>query len=124
MTYKSPNFQVLDQVRGIFDFSEDNVGYIYTVGVSQRFQRRGVAQSLLDKAATHLTKKFPATKALALHVAAYNESARKLYNKCNFVNLGTMEAYYCIGGEFYDGVLFARYLGGRRPPLEWLVFYF
>eukprot|EP00388_Colpodella_angusta_P021001 GDKJ01053027.1.p1 GENE.GDKJ01053027.1~~GDKJ01053027.1.p1 ORF type:complete len:247 (+),score=28.09 GDKJ01053027.1:63-803(+) len=116
-SYINPTY--LDRVRGYFNTNTDDVGYIYTFGVCQQFNRKGVGRALLDRAVMDLEASFPLTKALALHVVRYNKPAWRLYEACGFTNLGIIENYYSIGDEPYDGVLLARYLKGNRPPWEW-----
>ena len=85
----------------------DEVLYISSLAVSDKFRRRGVGSAMMRHVVAQASNR-PACSAVALHVKVGNIGARKLYEKHGFCIVRRMSGYYGIGR---DGYLMARYFG-------------
>lgn len=67
-------------------------GEILSIGVSPRFQRRGVAETLMKNLLSCAREK--CATVLYLEVGIDNEAALKLYNKMRFTTISRRKGYY------------------------------
>jgi ribosomal-protein-alanine acetyltransferase len=70
---------------------------ILTIGVSQSWQRKGVATMLVNQLARYAIEK--GARRIFLEVATDNEAARRLYLSLDFHEVGRRPAYYERPGE-------------------------
>ena len=99
---------LLNKAKSVFLVVEDNkeiAGYIillekkrvnglriYSIAISPKYQRKGIARRLLDEAEKQtIIKKLDF---LYLEVSEKNEKARSLYSQNGFVITGTIPSYY------------------------------
>lgn len=79
-----------------------NAGWIATIGVDPRFQRRGIGRALLRACEERM--KFPRVK---LTVRISNENAISLYEKEGYRTVDIWKRYYSDGE---DGLVMEKYL--------------
>lgn len=72
----------------------EHAAYILTLGVSPKFQKQGIATTLIcqleQQAATM------GARVVFLHVITYNKAAVRLYKRCQFRCVATLEDFYSI----------------------------
>jgi ribosomal-protein-alanine N-acetyltransferase len=81
---------------------------ILTLGVAPLARRQGIAQALLDDLFARAIQ--AGARHVGLEVAADNLSARQLYLRCGFGQVGRRRGYYRRGAATVDALLFRRVL--------------
>lgn len=95
-----------------------DVGYILSLGVHQKFRRKGIGSLLLDTFVRYITIDRQNVKAVFLHVLTTNQPAIVFYEKQNFQYHSFLPYYYSIRGRSRDAFLYVNYInGGRRPNI-------
>ena len=79
---------------------------ITNVAVSSEYKRRGIGTRLMDAVITACLSK--GVLMIALEVRAGNESAKALYRKCGFEEVGLRKGFYSSPTE--DACVMTRYL--------------
>lgn len=93
------------------------VGYILSLGVSDKHRRNGIASLLLENLISHLTVSENADcKALFLHVLTTNSPAIHFYENRHFRLHSFLPYYYSIKGKCKDGFTYVLYINGGHPP--------
>ena len=101
--------------------SDQQIGYILSLGVVKEFRKNGIASFLLDNLVAHLTNPYndPPTdgvRALYLHVLTTNSQAISFYEHRGFRAHLFLPYYYAIKGRRRDGFTYVLYLNGGHPP--------
>ncbi|XP_075224379.1 N-alpha-acetyltransferase 60 isoform X1 [Lycorma delicatula] len=93
------------------------VGYILSLGVSEKHRRNGIASLLLDNLISHLTvSENSDCKAIFLHVLTTNSAAIHFYEHRRFRLHSFLPYYYSIKGRCKDGFTYVLYINGGHPP--------
>lgn len=86
------------------------------MGVLNKVQNKGLGSQLLQYAINHLDE--ANILALELQVRVHNLPAIKLYEKCNFVRIGHIQAAAYIDGEYVDEFVYQRLSSTLKETLE------
>jgi [ribosomal protein S18]-alanine N-acetyltransferase len=70
------------------------VGYIQTLVVMREWRNRGVGSALLDYAEALIFRQSPN---VFICVSSFNEAARRLYERCGYRVVGTLDDYVISG---------------------------
>ncbi|XP_054285891.1 N-alpha-acetyltransferase 60 isoform X1 [Macrosteles quadrilineatus] len=93
------------------------VGYILSLGVSEKHRRNGIASLLLENLVSHLTAPENCDcKAIFLHVLTANSTAIHFYEHRHFRLHSFLPYYYSIKGKSKDGFTYVLYINGGHPP--------
>ena len=95
--------------------------YIMTIGVIDECRKWGIGTLLLREANNLVIKhpKFGKTcKFVYLHVATYNESGIRFYDRNRFTKVKRLEAWYEIFGKPYDALLYYKRIEGEESSGE------
>lgn len=97
--------------------------YVCTLGVDAAHRRKGLASALLRWLSDFVQREWGCT-ALALHVLANNDAARRLYAGCGFVELATLSNHYHFDEKWHAAVYMKKQLaeadGLCSKLLAWL----
>ena len=91
--------------------------YVLTLGSVSRWQRRGVAAALLQRAVGG-AQRVRRCKCIYLHVATYNTAAIRLYEAHGFRRARKLEKFYVIDQSLHDAFSLIRYCNGGHRPLS------
>uniref|UniRef100_A0A1B6GW07 N-alpha-acetyltransferase 60 n=2 Tax=Proconiini TaxID=565685 RepID=A0A1B6GW07_9HEMI len=93
------------------------VGYILSLGVSEKHRRNGIASLLLENLVSHLTAPENShCKAIFLHVLTVNSVAIHFYEHRHFRLHSFLPYYYSINGKSKDGFTYVLYINGGHSP--------
>lgn len=106
----SPTTRTVDVSRHYRVKKDVHLAYILTIGVAEGFRGHGIAMDLVRRTVDYFVSQDNKMRALYLHVADYNQTAVRLYEKLGFRYLLRQPGYYCIQGESKDALLYALYL--------------
>ena len=86
-----------------------------TIGVVNELRGKGIATEMINYIEQDCS--FDKTiQYIYLHVVEYNYSARKFYEKNDFINVISKPKYYNIENVKYDAILYLKYINdGQRP---------
>lgn len=79
------------------DLKNVKLGHIVTIDVALSHRRKGIGLMLLKKAEVIFLQK--GVKSIHLEVRADNKSARRLYRKQGYRQMGSLEDYYSAGAH-------------------------
>jgi len=82
--------------------SGSKVGHVMNIAISEAWRRRGIAIRLLDEIEGRF--RLCGAESAYLEVRASNTSARKLYRKRGYIEMGSLPGYYREG----DGLAMAK----------------
>lgn len=77
------------------DFKNRRLGHVVTIDVPLKYRRKGIGSILLDEIEAIFARK--GAEAIYLEVRVDNKSARQLYSKHGYKELGALEDYYSAG---------------------------
>ena len=87
---------------GMF-FEVDNFLDLYSLFVSPKFRKRGIATTIIDYAVNHCKKKN--LKKIVLEVNEKNTKALNFYISRSFIKTGRRNNYYQLGENYFDAIL-------------------
>lgn len=103
-------------------FSElDNrmVTYILTIGVDDKFRRKGIGQLLIANLVRVAKASLEQIHAIYLHVLSTNTSAIGFYEKLGFTRHKLLQAYYRIGDTKQDAFTYVLEIN-TQTELDWV----
>ncbi len=87
---------------GMF-FEVDNFLDLYSLFVSPKYRKRGIATTIIDCAVNHCKKKNLIK--IVLEVNEKNTKAYNFYISRSFKKIGRRKNYYQLGGNYFDAIL-------------------
>ena len=87
---------------GMF-FEIDNFLDLYSLFVSPKYRKRGIATTIIDCAVNHCKKKN--LKKIVLEVNERNTKALNFYISRSFIKTGRRNNYYQLGENYFDAIL-------------------
>jgi RimJ/RimL family protein N-acetyltransferase len=88
--------------------SHAHVIEINGVGVDPALAGRGVGTAVVEAAVAEARRR--GARKVTLRVLGHNETARRLYARCGFVEEGVLREEFLLDGRYADDVLMARML--------------
>jgi len=82
--------------------------YVFSLGTLLEFRRKGIGRALVKEARNEAIRK--GKSIVYLHVSEYNRTAIEVYESCGFTVLYISNDYYTIGGQWYNGLVYASFL--------------
>ena len=87
---------------GMF-FEVDNFLDLYSLFVSPKYRKRGIATTIIDCAVNHCKKKNLIK--IVLEVNEKNKKALNFYISKSFTKIGRRKNYYQLGEDYFDAIL-------------------
>ena len=87
---------------GMF-FEVDNFLDLYSLFVSPKYRKRGIATTIIDCALNHCKKKNLVK--IVLEVNEKNKKALNFYISKSFTKIGRRKNYYQLGEDYFDAIL-------------------
>ena len=87
---------------GMF-FEVDNFLDLYSLFVSPKYRKRGIATTIIDCAVNHCKKKNLVK--IVLEVNEKNKKSLNFYISKSFTKIGRRKNYYQLGEDYFDAIL-------------------